>query len=73
MSHAKSSRNKKGLNDLTATPFSLCFSQLPAAKRNTPKTGQLGRHLGPSYFERTLVAQSTAVQDVSSISLASAI
>ena len=46
----KSSRNKKDLNDtasctnvlndVTAAPFSVSFSQLPAAKK-TPKTGQL--------------------------------
>ena len=36
----KSSRNKKNLNDVTAAPFSVSFSQLTAAKK-TPKTGQL--------------------------------
>ena len=36
----KTSRNKKKLNDLTAAPFSMPFSQLPAAKI-TPKIGQL--------------------------------
>ena len=34
----KSSRNKKDLNDVTAAPFSVSFSQLPAAKK-TPKNG----------------------------------
>ena len=29
----KSSRSKKDLNDVTAAPFSVSFSQLPAAKR----------------------------------------
>ena len=37
----KSSRNKKDLNDVTAAPFSVSFSQLPAAKKKPPKTGQL--------------------------------
>ena len=36
----KLSRNKKDLNDVIASPFSVSFSQLPAAKK-TPKTGQL--------------------------------
>ena len=31
----KSSRNKKDLNDVTAAPFSVSFSQLPAAKKKT--------------------------------------
>jgi hypothetical protein len=31
----KLSRNKKDLNDVTAAPFSVSFSQLPAAKKNT--------------------------------------
>ena len=30
----KSSRNKKDLNDVTAAPFSVSFSQLPAAKKH---------------------------------------
>ena len=30
----KLSRNKKDLNDITAAPFSVSFSQLPAAKKN---------------------------------------
>ena len=34
------SRNKKGLNDVTAAPFLMSFSQLPAAKK-PPETGQL--------------------------------
>ena len=36
----RSSRNKKDINDVTAAPFSVSFSQLLAAKK-TPKTGQL--------------------------------
>ena len=36
----KSLRNKKGLNDVTATPFSACFLLL-AAEKKTMKTGQL--------------------------------
>ena len=31
----KSSRNKKDLNDATATPFLVSFSQLPTAKKPT--------------------------------------
>ena len=31
----KSSRNKKDLNDVTAVPFLVSFSQLPAAKKYT--------------------------------------
>ena len=31
----KSSQNKKDLNDVTATPFFVSFSQLPAAKKYT--------------------------------------
>ena len=46
----KLSRNKKDLNDVTAAPFLMSFSQLPAAKK-TLKTGQLW---GPSYFVTTL-------------------
>ena len=34
----KSSQNKKDLNDVTAAPFSMSFSQLPAAKKH-PKLG----------------------------------
>ena len=30
----KSSRNKKDLNDVTAAPFSVSFSQLAAAKKH---------------------------------------
>ena len=30
----KSSRNKKDLNDVTAVPFLVSFSQLPAVKKN---------------------------------------
>ena len=30
--HLKSSRNKKDLNDVTAAPFLMSFSQLPAAQ-----------------------------------------
>ena len=37
----KLSRNKKDTNDITAAPFSVSFSQLPAAKKKPPKTGQL--------------------------------
>ena len=33
----KSSWNKKDLNDVTAAPFSVSFSQLPAAKKSTKK------------------------------------
>ena len=33
----KLSRNKKDLNDVTAAPFSVSFSQLPAAKKHTKK------------------------------------
>ena len=36
----KSSLNKKDLNEATAAPFLVSFSQLPAAK-DTPKTRQL--------------------------------
>ena len=36
----KSLRNKKGLNDVTAAPFSACFLLL-AAEKKTMKTGQL--------------------------------
>ena len=36
----KLSRNKKGLNDVTAAPFLVFFLQLVAEKK-TPKTGQL--------------------------------
>ena len=36
----KSSPNKNDLNDITAAPFSMSFSQLPAAEK-TPKMGQL--------------------------------
>ena len=39
-SELKSSGNKKGLNDVTAAPFSVVFLQLVAEKK-TPKTGQL--------------------------------
>ena len=39
----KMSQNKKDLNDVTAAPFLVSFSQLPAAIK-TPKTGQLWRH-----------------------------
>ena len=35
----KSPRNKKDLNDVTAAPFLLSFSQLPAAKKHT-KNGE---------------------------------
>ena len=35
--YLKSSRNKKDLNDVTAAPFLMSFSQLPAAKKNTKK------------------------------------
>ena len=31
---SKSSRNKKDLNNVTAAPFLMSFSQLPAAKRH---------------------------------------
>ena len=31
----KLSRNKKDTNDITAAPFSVSFSQLPAAKKTT--------------------------------------
>jgi hypothetical protein len=48
------SRNKKNLNDFTAAPFLLSFSQLPAAKKTPPKTGQLFRHPDPFYFVTTL-------------------
>ena len=33
--HLKLLQNKKGLNDVTAAPFSESFSQLPAAKTHT--------------------------------------
>ena len=49
----KSSRNKKDLNDVTAAPF-LVFFLLLAAEKKTPKTGQLWRHWGSSYFDTTL-------------------
>ena len=35
LSLLKSSHNKKDLDDVTAAPFSVSFSQLPAAKNNT--------------------------------------
>ena len=43
-------RNKKDLNDVTAAPFSVSFSQLPAccffaaAAKKTLKMGQLSPH-----------------------------
>ena len=37
----KLSRNRKDLNQVTAAPFSVSFSQLPAPKKTPPKTGQL--------------------------------
>ena len=37
----KLSRNKKYLNDVTAAPFLVSFSQLPAAKKH-PKRGSCG-------------------------------
>ena len=45
----KSSRNKKGLNDVTAARFSVSFSQLPAAKKNT-KNGANVTSLRPCLF-----------------------
>jgi hypothetical protein len=35
----KSSRNKKDLNDVTAAPFLMSFSKLPAAKKKHQKRG----------------------------------
>ena len=49
MSRLKSSRKKKSLNDVTATPFSVSFSQLPDAKKNT-ENGAAVTSLRPFLF-----------------------
>ena len=52
------SQNKKELNDVIAALFWCLFSQ-PLASRNPPKTWQLWRHEGPSYFVTTLKNRSS--------------
>ena len=39
---------------MSQLPHFPCFFMLLAAEKKTPKTGQLWRHKGPSYFVTTL-------------------